>query len=161
MPNGEEHVLIGGTVGLATALFVAADYGPTITRSFALGSAVALFAMGPDLDQEGTTIQEHFMYGIPVIGWAFGFLYQWFWYGYARAFKHRSFWSHGPLVSTGIRILYVLLLCWVYWLMRGQPVDFWPRLQEFVLPHLTPAFFVGMVFQDGLHWLADQFVKAK
>jgi uncharacterized metal-binding protein len=71
------------------------------------------------------------------------------WYPYGRLISHRSFWSHTPVVSTLIRVLYVGLLPYIA--LRSIDVD--------ITTLYVPLFywFVGLCVSDALHWLFDQF----
>ncbi len=46
---------------------------------------------------------------------------RWLWLPYRHCFKHRSFWTHGPLVGTALRLGYVAL--WL--LLLSLPAVLW------------------------------------
>ena len=99
MPSGKHHdritlwllpmVLVGAffvTVDMPTAVIIAV--------SFLLSGLM----MGPDLDIQSVQYRR---WG-PV---------RWIWYPYQVLVKHRSRWSHGPIIGTLVRVIY--LAVWV------------------------------------------------
>lgn len=54
---------------------------------------------------------------------------RWLWLPYRKLFRHRSFWTHGPLVGTVVRILYLgswLLLFLLSVTLLGSLANVWP-----------------------------------
>ena len=95
MPSGKNHDRITLwllPVVLASAFMVTIDVPLTVIASiaFLLGG----FMMGPDLDIQSVQYRR---WG-PV---------RWIWYPYQVLIKHRSAWSHGPLLGTLVRVLYL------------------------------------------------------
>ena len=83
---------------------------------------------------------------------------RWMWLPYRRSFKHRSIWTHGPIVGTGVRILYVFLwgllplglifgVGYVVWDWAWQPQVWGDRLYEWVM---SPAGASGFVVWEIL-----------
>jgi uncharacterized metal-binding protein len=69
---------------------------------------------------------------------------------YGRLIRHRSFFSHFPIVGSTGRVLYITFLLWPIWLLLGHPpinvnMDF-----------LKWAF-VGLCAADGAHFICDGF----
>ncbi|MGG6262891.1 metal-binding protein [Leptolyngbya sp. AN03gr2] len=104
MPNGKTHDLITLAsspiiaVG-STAILQSIVPTASILTSAALTTAGFLFAglmLSPDLD----------LHSRPYKRWKF---LRWIWIPYQKALSHRSFWSHGPLVGTSLRVLYLSL----------------------------------------------------
>jgi uncharacterized metal-binding protein len=87
-----------------------------------------------DLDHDDGTISEHF---VRSVGSIFQKVWWAYWYPYRKAMRHRSFWSHAPIVGTFIRIVY---LFWFAYL-AGYP--------------LPPAFVNGLVAVDFIHYFMD------
>lgn len=107
MADGKTHamvagagVLIGAGVGVLCVNAGLPEYGAAIVAGAIMG-----FLLTPDLDLEGLTEEEKRLRKIPI----FGFLWQWFWYGYAMLFDHRGL-SHKPVIGTATRLAYLLLL---------------------------------------------------
>jgi len=91
-------------------------------------------ALTPDLDIADNP--RHFMHYVFFV--------------YAKLLKHRSFWSHAPVIGTIGRILYLGLLAWPVWHFSGQPtinID----------PLVALWAFVGLCLADTLHWCCDCF----
>jgi uncharacterized metal-binding protein len=64
--------------------------------------------VSPDLDQEGYSALE--IEAVRALG-PLGYLWLALWWPYAKLIPHRSFWSHGPLVGTAGRLLWLFLVC--------------------------------------------------
>ena len=73
-----------------------------------------------------------------------------FWWPYAKAFKHRSFWSHAPIVGTAIRMVYFWgIIGAALWLLSFGDVFF-------RLPWALIAWgCIGLALADTAHWLMD------
>lgn len=158
MPDGITHFEIGVIGGLVAGLTVA-TVAPDILRPVVIGTAIGLIVT-PDLDQEGKTFTEALLRHIPLVGP----LFQWSWYPYATAFRHRG-WSHHILVGTPSRVLWAVFLAlfWatvaigIGWLWDGAPRDWVSAVVQPILREAHPAVLVGWWLQDALHILADQF----
>ncbi|MEL7332055.1 MAG: metal-binding protein [Cyanobacteria bacterium J06560_2] len=61
-----------------------------VTGSFLIGGLM----MGPDLD----------IHSVQYRRWG---LLRWIWLPYQIAIKHRSHWSHGPIIGTALRVVYL------------------------------------------------------
>lgn len=92
----------------------------------------------PDLDQ----LDNSGYYGLYI--WdktapSLSFLWRLYWMPYARMFKHRSFFTHFPIVGTLIRLVYGGW--WFLWILPE-----WSGASVFV------ALVIGA---DTLHWVMD------
>lgn len=140
-------------------LLAGASFG--LSRSAELTCWVAssfLFSglmFGPDLD----------IHSKQSIRW--GWL-QWLWYPYRRWIPHRSIFSHGPMIGTIIRILYlsgsvVCLVFLAHYLLRlmGQPVGEMSQLTTTLRRSIAQyqsqllAAFIGLELGAMSHYLAD------
>lgn len=157
MPSGKTHDRI--TWALLPAV-VAGGY--VVTQQWQLGGLAgisSLFAglmFGPDLD----------IYSVQYKRWGY---FRWLWRPYRHLFRHRSFWSHGLLVGTGIRLLYLglclsiglglpLALATVGWpslgiLFQQYLVGFGILLQQH--PRELVALLVGLEIGAMSHSLSD------
>jgi len=73
-----------------------------------------------------------------------------FWFPYAKLFKHRSFWSHAPLVGTMIRLAYLFGIIGA--VMRG--LGYWDLFVA--LPWALIGWWsIGLAVSDAAHWLMD------
>lgn len=99
MPSGRTHDSITlWSLPLLAGLTFASTQSSSLTL-FVSGSYLFSGLMfGPDLD----------VYSHQYKRW--GFL-RWIWLPYRRSMRHRSFWSHGPIAGTIVRVVYLLI--WV------------------------------------------------
>lgn len=99
----------------------------------------------PDLDQVSITLVEGRI--LRNFG-CFGAVYVGYWLPYGAIFKHRSFWSHAPGVSTAIRMIYGF-----WWVGYIVWVNDWYSNNL-----LVPLFgiFVGLFIADFIHWFLDK-----
>ncbi|XGB41796.1 MAG: metal-binding protein [Nodosilinea sp. LVE1205-7] len=63
-----------------------------------LGFLVGGLLLGPDLDIHSVQYKRW--------GWL-----RWIWLPYRGSMRHRSFWSHGPIIGTTVRVIYGS--CWL------------------------------------------------
>lgn len=132
MSAGKDHT--SATLGLACIF---------MTQDWTLGLyMLAGMILQPDLDVDGGYIGYALLEPIPPV------YYFWriYWYPYSRVIRHRSFLSHGPLIGTGIRLVYLfgpayLIIAWI----QGS----WP-LWLWILP-LAKA----LTLTDFLHFVMD------
>ena len=99
MPSGKTHDQITGwgvPVVAATTLGIFRD--PVTTLAIAGGFAMGGFLLSPDLD----------IHSVPYKRWG---PLRWIWLPYRNMFRHRSPWTHGIVVGTTIRVVY--LMVWV------------------------------------------------
>ncbi|MFB2922706.1 MULTISPECIES: metal-binding protein [Aerosakkonema] len=110
---------------------------------------------GPDLDIYSRQFQRW--------GWL-----RWIWIPYQKSLRHRSFLSHGPIIGTALRSLYLIcgivalgsLLCLVaQWL--GVGIASWQELAKLVLASLGQhynewiALYIGLELGAMSHSLSD------
>jgi uncharacterized metal-binding protein len=105
MPSGRTHDSITlWSLPLLAGLTFARTQSSSLTL-FVSGSYLFSGLMfGPDLD----------VYSHQYKRWG---LLRWIWLPYRRSMRHRSFWSHGPIVGTVVRVVYLFL--WVGLLGTG------------------------------------------
>lgn len=169
MPDGVHHhrvwrrnwlwvpplsVLAYGLVDPIKLTYTCTDLGCFSGNLFVSLGVFLGYGMGryidPDLDQMGTTAAEGRMVNeIPILG---VFLYgHWATYGAIFRKKHRSFLTHFPLVSTGIRLFY-----------QFYGIFLILSLKNWIFPwilHLFIGIFIGLSFADFLHWKEDKRAK--
>jgi uncharacterized metal-binding protein len=153
MATGKAHAAASITlvpvVGIAAACLVPK-----------LGTAALLLPAGclsgllltPDLDQEGI---GHVEWKLAKATLGLGWLWVMYWWPYAVVMKHRSTWSHLPIVSTLIRVGYLLLPPLVGLALLGKPM--WDAV------HIGALWwwFCGLVVSDTVHWVMDGFPVGK
>lgn len=92
---------------------------------------------------------------------------RWLWLPYRKCLRHRSLWSHGPLIGTAVRLLYLLgwlflfsLPFWLWGLATDRPWWFaaYAYLQRHWQPQYTEALlWIGLGLELGAmsHSLSD------
>ncbi len=79
--------------GLITTIFLGPKIGITGGLAFLLGG----LWLSPDLDTQSKPLQR----------WG---ILKWLWWPYRKLIRHRSLFSHGPIIGTGLRLAYLFLL---------------------------------------------------
>lgn len=126
MPSGQVHS--GITIGIATGgliSYIAYPYVEPMQMAMAIGGALFGLIVGCDMDVDGGNISNYYVRSF--LGGFLGWIYSVWKLPYSLAMKHRSFWSHFPIVSTLIRLLYIFC----------PPVILIFRDQDTPLPKLT------------------------
>jgi uncharacterized metal-binding protein len=154
MPGGKVH----SAITIATALGVIAPYAVVNLQGdpylYIAGNLTGLL-LTPDLDVDAGNISDTMIRRVsPTAQW----FWRKFWTPYSLALPHRSTLSHAPIISTAIRLGYILvginLIKLLWWLLpfddTSSFVWFW-----------NWSFFWGLVHVDTCHWLADRFIKGK
>jgi len=139
MPSGEIHAGITlATAGLTYTYAVNSGEPPMLAVATAVGCALGI-VLTPDLDVRGTRadrIVRESVGFIPAVIW--GVL----WNPYSALIPHRSILSHGLIIGTVIRLLYIAV----------------PLALLGILPRPGPILnrmIVGLFLSDNLHIGAD------
>ena len=123
-----------------------AHWSPLQALAFGAGYCFATFFMNPDLDLDSVGYQSWGPLRI-------------IWWPYQKALAHRSFISHFPVISTILRIIYLLwfpiLLTWllgssVQSLARETIFEWWPIVGLYLLVAV-----LGMIISDAIHTILD------
>ncbi|NET00722.1 MAG: metal-binding protein [Sphaerospermopsis sp. SIO1G2] len=95
MPSGQTHDRITiWSVPLVAGVTLAATGSSGITLLVSGGFMFGGLMFGPDLDIYSRQFQR------------WGFL-RWIWLPYQKSLRHRSFLSHGPIIGTTLRVVYL------------------------------------------------------
>jgi len=95
MPSGRTHDRITlWTLPVLAGMTLAIARNSTITLIICAGFLFGGLMFGPDLD----VLSVHYKRW----GWL-----RWIWIPYRGSIKHRSVWSHGPIIGTTVRVLYL------------------------------------------------------
>lgn len=122
MPSGRVHLVASlVTTSLAVVGYIVYPIVGLKTAALIGAGMVAGMLVTPDLDVDHRTHEETLMYRVPIIGPLFGILWQTYWTPYALVIPHRSWLSHGPLISTALRMVYTLAIP----IALGWPVPSW------------------------------------
>ena len=103
-------------------------WGVDISLTAGLAVLVGGYYLSPDLDT----------YSIPYRRWG---ILRWWWKPYQKLFRHRSFFTHSPLVGTAVRLAW-LMPFW-FWLFRytePNPRYLWATLAGIELSALVHLF---------------------
>ncbi len=97
MPSGRTHdqITLWGLPPVIGVTFMLTR-NPTVTAVVSLAYLMGGFMLGPDLD----------IHSIQYKRWG---PIRWIWLPYQKALSHRSKLSHGPVVGTAIRVIYLAL----------------------------------------------------
>ncbi len=148
MPNGRTHSI--ATIMLAAGIGIAAHYNGWPVFPLA-GGALAGLVLTPDLDVAGGSISNRWVR--QTTGNIFGTAWRLFWMPYSRLFHHRSFWTHFPVISTIIRLIYFIgIPLLIIYLVKG----FWYSPQ---LPGWWQWPLIGLMTSDAVHWIMDQTMR--
>ncbi|NJK64331.1 MAG: metal-binding protein [Synechococcaceae cyanobacterium SM2_3_1] len=93
---------------------------------------------------------------------------RWLWLPYRKLFRHRSFWTHGPLIGTVVRIIYLgswvllfilslMLLGFLANVWQWQPQHWFTRVWAWAETHKTHLLLVGGGLELGAmnHSISD------
>lgn len=95
MPSGRTHDQITlWCLPFVIGLTVAITRQPTIVVIVAIAFLIGGFMLGPDLD----------IHSVQYTRWG---PIRWIWLPYQIAIKHRSMLSHGPIIGTALRVIYL------------------------------------------------------
>ena len=101
MSNGVTHLTVNLCLGCAMSMSAVVFIDqPEIVSGVVFGSFLGT-VLTPDLDINANSMPKNIL-GVLKLRWLF--------FPYSKFFKHRSKWSHAPILSTVVRWLYVLLL---------------------------------------------------
>ncbi len=161
MPNGRCHS--AATIATASAFLsyfaagvVVNPVAQTISawNEWAIYAALGAFTglvVEPDLDQDYQAAPLETMRQTGGDGLAK--LWQLYWTPYARFIPHRSWMSHGPVVGTLGRLLYLAPL-------YALPILVWTHFFGFPTAQLF-AYFVGLAWVDLLHYIMDFWIPRR
>ncbi|MEA5572604.1 metal-binding protein [Calothrix sp. UHCC 0171] len=98
MPSGRTHDRITiWTLPIVVAITFWQTRSGNLTLLVATGFMLGGLMFGPDLDIYSRQFQRW--------GWL-----RWIWLPYQKSLRHRSVFSHGPLIGTTIRVIYITIL---------------------------------------------------
>lgn len=150
MATGKQHARATRSLIIPCGVIAAlVTKSPETAVSAALGCSFGLICY-PDLDVNGLTASQHKMLKkIPI----FGFLWIVCWYPYALALKHRSPWSHKPIIGTFGRIVYICVP--VFSAVAIIDLEWVVLAWEAINTYYFLSFFIGLSVADFVHWVMD------
>ena len=145
MASGQVHdritLVVSAPIGIATAVLWGADAGLISAAACLIGG----FWLSPDLDTHSNALRR---WG-PLRG---------LWWPYRHLIPHRSLWSHGPLIGTALRLLWLLSWWVVVSLLIGWPTNAGlPTLVSWLnqQPQQAIALGIGLEASAWLHLILD------
>ena len=156
MPSGQIHDRITlWSLPVVTGLTLATTRSGTLTLIVSGGFLFSGLMFSPDLDLRSRPFKRW--------GWL-----RWMWIPYQKAMRHRSLFSHGPLIGTTLRMLYLgawtavlgILILGVVQLFRDVPWSwqgFSQELKQWLIDYRVEwiALFVGLELGAMIHSLSD------
>jgi uncharacterized metal-binding protein len=160
MPSGRTHDRITlWTLPLVAGLVQVVSQRSTLTLMICCGFLFGGLMMGPDLDTHSIHYKR----------WG---IFRWIWLPYRQSMRHRSPWSHGPIMGTTVRVLYLMLWLGLVSLVSVAAVNemvqigwSWNQLGQFWLRQFYRyrqemlALFVGLELGAFSHYTADWLVS--
>ena len=102
MASGRDHdrstLIVSVPAGLFSGFWLGWDLGVLTAAAFAWGG----LWLSPDLDTRSRALKR----------WG---LLSWIWHPYRTLIPHRSLFSHGPLIGTGLRLVWLLGILLMGW----------------------------------------------
>ncbi|MEW6491756.1 MAG: metal-binding protein [Cyanobacteriota bacterium] len=156
MPSGQTHDRITlWSLPVVTGLTLATTRSGDLALIVSGGFLFSGLMFSPDLDLKSLPFKRW--------GWL-----RWIWIPYQKAMRHRSLFSHGPLIGTVVRVLYLavwfvvigILVLGVIQLFRDVPWS-WPRfyrdVARLVIDYRAEwiALFVGLELGAMIHSVSD------
>lgn len=155
MATGKRHA--AGTLMLSSITAGGAWWltsGDVTTAINAGAGCLSGLFISPDLDMETVTISEYWL-----VRWTLGLGWLWvmLWYPYAVIAKHRSWFSHAPVIGTLGRVMYVgLLYLGLAALLRTYFDIFLPSPLAILSWPQWLIFMGGLAISDIGHWWLDK-----
>ena len=159
MPGGKVHTALN----LAVASGVIAPYALVNWMDgnpymYITGNLVGIL-VGCDLDVDNGNISDTI---IRKVSKDFQWVWRAFWTPYSLALPHRSKLSHFPVLSTLVRLGYIMvglnLIRFIWWGIANM-IGINDSVSFVFL--WDWSFFVGLVHVDTVHWLADKTIKGR
>ncbi len=144
MTSGKNHDKATKLLSIPFGLFVGVLFD---FKSGFIGSIAFLIGglwLSPDLDTTSIALRR----------WG---IFKWFWWAYRKLIPHRSFFSHGPIIGTILRVAYVIFIISLL-LLLIEPFDTkaFPiavkGMQE-LIEHQPKACLVALLGIEASAWL--------
>jgi uncharacterized metal-binding protein len=137
MPSGKTHNLITATTTpIVGAIIYFSTYDITVTILITLSYIFASLMFNGDLDIKSSVYNR----------WLF---LKWIWYPYREIFPHRSIWTHGIIIGTIIRLLYltpfIIITCRLLQL----------EINHFNWNYIIPLL-IGLELGNSTHTISDK-----
>lgn len=163
MPDGLAHasasVLIGWSPWILLMTNQVRPILPAITIETAMAisaGAIAGILINPDLDLEDRTLSKGIMWRSSCL---VGAVWSALWWPYSQVVYHRSILSHGPILGTLLRLVYLVGATWLVWTLLAG-LFHWPQPDVNTLiwwiEYPGRWCVIGLALSDAAHWAMDQ-----
>lgn len=157
MPGGKVH----SALTVATALGVLAPYAVVNLNGdpyMYIAGNLAGILLTPDQDVDAGNITDTIIRRVSPMGQR---LWRAFWTPYALAIPHRGKFSHFPVLSTLVRLGYILVAINLISAVIRLVISIFGQVDTVFIFWWNWSFFFGLVHVDTVHWVADQLIKGK
>ena len=157
MPSGKVHIAM--TVSVASGVIA-----PYCIVQFGMNPYMYIFGnlvgicITPDLDLDGGNFTDTI---IRRVSPAMQRVWRVFWTPYAKALPHRGKFSHFPVLSTLVRLGYILVAINLVNAVLRLIFSIFGFTDTVLLFWWNWSFFFGLVHVDTVHWIADLTIKGK
>jgi uncharacterized metal-binding protein len=132
MPSGRTHDRITlWTLPLVAGLSLVLTQQGIMTLLICAGFLLGGLMLGPDLDTHSIHYKRW--------GW-----FRWIWLPYRSSMRHRSLWSHSPLLGTTVRVIYLMTWMGMFSLVGVAAVN---EIGQFGLSWMGIGQFWGFLLQ--------------
>ena len=152
MALGRDHdratLMVCVPAGLLSGIWLGLGMGVLTTAAFAWGG----LWLSPDLDTRSRALKRWGPLG-------------WIWRPYRTLIPHRSLFSHGPLIGTGLRLTWLITIAMVVWFgltalpgwLYPTPSEGLPVVLHWLRQHPRPllAVLLGLETSVWLHLILD------
>ncbi len=165
MPSGKVHSAVTTVLSIAGPAIFYYYFGFPVREMLLTGAGgLSGLFLTPDLDVDSGSVSQSNVRraGGGLLGAAWTVL----WKPYALLIRHRSFLSHGPIIGTVIRLLYVVFVPWLVWLLLSRLVSWVPSpYQVAAVPAWFWWFAAGLAVVDCAHifldWLMTRLLRRR
>ena len=157
MPGGKVH----SALTVATALGVIAPYAVVNLGGnpyWYIAGNLAGVLLTPDHDVDGGNFTDTI---IRRVSPATQKVWRVFWTPYAKALPHRGKFSHFPVLSTLVRLGYILVAINLVNAVLRLILSIFGFTDTVLLFWWNWSFFFGLVHVDTVHWMADLTIKGR
>lgn len=158
MPSGKFHTAMSICVASGViAPYFLVNWMNGNPYWYIAGNLAGIF-LTPDHDVDGGNFTDTLIRKVSPMGQRF---WRVFWTPYAKALPHRGKLSHFPVLSTLVRLGYILVAVNILNLIIRFVLSFFGVIDNTFIFWWNSSFFWGLVHVDAIHWAADQLIKGK
>lgn len=137
MPSGRTHSIVNACLIPLWSVPLGFVFGWDVCIAAALGMLFGDLLFSPDLDHQVGS-QAYKLWGI----------FRWIWIPYQAIFRHRSPFTHCPIIATAIRLVYIGIIPFLV----GIYLDYDYRMIDW---RLAASALAGLEMSNTLHCILD------